>query len=101
LTTSLKVGDKVLGCLYAGSHVVADTGSAPCHELVRNTSGENVFLLLVDKPWFLTEGKTSCCAHHTFLLEFHSTLRINTPSSTPLSAVCNGENEANYRGAAW
>jgi hypothetical protein len=20
-----------------------------------------------DKPWFLTEGKTCCCAHHTFL----------------------------------
>ncbi len=57
LTTSLKVGDKVLGCLCAGLHVAADAGSAPCHELVRNTSGENVFLLLVDKPWFLTEGK--------------------------------------------
>jgi hypothetical protein len=23
-----------------------------------------------DKPWFLTEGKTCCCAHHTFLLGF-------------------------------
>jgi hypothetical protein len=23
-----------------------------------------------DKPWFLTEGKTCWCAHHTFLLEF-------------------------------
>jgi hypothetical protein len=57
LTTSLKVGDKVLGCLCAGLHVAADAGSAPCHELVRNTSGENVFLLLVDKPWFFTEEK--------------------------------------------
>ena len=57
LTTSLKVGDKVLGWLCAGLHVAADAGSAPCHELVRNTSGENIFLLLVDKPWFLTEGK--------------------------------------------
>jgi hypothetical protein len=23
-----------------------------------------------DKPWFLTEGKTCCCAHHIFLLGF-------------------------------
>jgi hypothetical protein len=23
-----------------------------------------------DKPWFLTEGKTCCCAHHMFLLGF-------------------------------
>jgi hypothetical protein len=23
-----------------------------------------------DKPWFLTEEKTCCCAHHTFLLGF-------------------------------
>src|SRR3954464_5799082 len=22
------------------------------------------------KPWFITEGKSCCCAHHTFLLRF-------------------------------
>jgi hypothetical protein len=24
----------------------------------------------IDKPWFLTEGKTCCCAYHTFCLGF-------------------------------
>jgi hypothetical protein len=28
------------------------------------------FSYWIDKPWFLTEGKTCCCAHHTFLLGF-------------------------------
>jgi hypothetical protein len=28
------------------------------------------FSYWIDKPWFLSEGKTCCCAHHTFLLEF-------------------------------
>jgi hypothetical protein len=27
-------------------------------------------LLLIDKPWFLTEGKACCYAHHTFRLGF-------------------------------
>jgi hypothetical protein len=28
------------------------------------------FSSLNDKPWFLTEGKTCCCAHHTLRLGF-------------------------------
>jgi hypothetical protein len=28
------------------------------------------FSYWIDKPWFLTEGKTYYCAHHTFLLGF-------------------------------
>jgi hypothetical protein len=28
------------------------------------------FFLDMIKPWFLTEGKAWCCAHHTFLLGF-------------------------------
>jgi hypothetical protein len=29
-----------------------------------------VFSYWFDKPWFHNWGKTSCCAHHTFLLKF-------------------------------
>jgi hypothetical protein len=32
--------------------------------------------LLIDKPWFLTEGKACCCAHHTFRLWFPNCLVI-------------------------
>jgi hypothetical protein len=34
------------------------------------------FLLLIDKPLFLTEGKACCCAHHTFRLGFPNCLAI-------------------------
>jgi hypothetical protein len=33
-------------------------------------SGVLSFPLLIDKPWFLTEGKPWCYIHHTFLLGF-------------------------------
>jgi hypothetical protein len=33
-------------------------------------------LLLIDKPWFLSEGKACRCAHHTFRLEFLNCLAI-------------------------
>jgi hypothetical protein len=39
------------------------------------------FSYWIDKPWFLTEGKTCCCTHHTFFLGF-PTGRCFT-SSTP------------------
>jgi hypothetical protein len=35
-----------------------------------------LFLLRIDKPWFLTEGKACCCAHHTFRLGFPNCLAI-------------------------
>jgi hypothetical protein len=34
------------------------------------------FLLRIDQPWFLTEGKACCCAHHTFRLGFPNCLAI-------------------------
>jgi hypothetical protein len=47
------------------------------------------------KPWFLTEGKSCCCIHHTFLLGFPTGWSFNytpptlfwrnQPAITPLS----------------
>jgi hypothetical protein len=54
------------------------------------------FLLLIDKPWFLTEGKACCCAHHTFRLGFPNCLAIiiiinYTPAIKPFSGAVTGE----------
>jgi hypothetical protein len=53
-------------------------------------------LLLIDKPWFLTEGKACCCAHHTFRLEFPDCLAIiiinYTPAIKELKTLCLQQN---------
>jgi hypothetical protein len=53
------------------------------------------FLLLIDKPWFLTKGKACRCAHHTFHLEFPNCLAIiiinYTPAIKPFSGTIAGE----------
>ena len=45
-----------------------------CPELSRSLQASPSVVLAfsssIDKPWFLTEGKTCCCAHHTFCLGF-------------------------------
>jgi hypothetical protein len=45
-----------------------------CSELSRSLQASPSVVLAfsssIDKPWFLTEGKTCCCAHHTFCLGF-------------------------------
>jgi hypothetical protein len=45
-----------------------------CPELLRSLQASPSVILAfsssIDKPWFLTEGKTCCCAHHTFRLGF-------------------------------
>jgi hypothetical protein len=55
-----------------------------------------LFLLRIDKPWFLTEGKACCCAHHTFRLGFPNCLAIiiiinYTPAIKPFSGAIAGE----------
>jgi hypothetical protein len=48
-----------------------------CPELSRSLQASPSVVLAfsssIDKPWFLTEGKTCCCAHHTFCLGFPTT----------------------------
>jgi hypothetical protein len=44
--------------------------SEPLRSLQASPSVLLAFSSLIDKPWFLTEGKTCCCAHHTFHLGF-------------------------------
>jgi hypothetical protein len=61
-------------------------------------------LLLIDKPWFLTEGKACCCAHHTFRLGFPNWLVIiiinYTLAIKPFSgAVAGEEKEDLYKGS--
>jgi hypothetical protein len=43
-----------------------------CHEASKHHLPKFGFLIptAFGKPWFLTEGKTCYCAHHTFLLGF-------------------------------
>jgi hypothetical protein len=55
-----------------------------------------LFLLRIDKPWFLTEGKAYCCAHHTFRLGFPNCLAIiiiinYTSAIKPFSGAIAGE----------
>jgi hypothetical protein len=37
----------------------------------------------IDKPWFLTEGKTCCYIHHTFLLGFPNWSVIHSITTAP------------------
>jgi hypothetical protein len=68
LTTSSQVGNKVLGCVCAGSMLLlAEDESTsivkrrPCWSAIKPVcitfSRHWLFLLLNDKPWFLIEGK--------------------------------------------
>jgi hypothetical protein len=79
LTTSSQVGNKVLGCVCAGSTLLLANQSldeAPYKlsgavtKLASITFSRLFAPLLIDIPWFLTEGKSCCGIHHTFLLGF-------------------------------
>jgi hypothetical protein len=45
------------------------------------------FSYWIDKPWFLTEGKTFCCIHHTFLLGFPNWPIIHFITTAPSIAI--------------
>jgi hypothetical protein len=45
------------------------------------------FSYWTDKPWFLTEGKTCCYIHHTFLLGFPNWLVIHLIITAPSIAI--------------
>ena len=57
LTTSSQVRDKVLWLCYAGFHVAAGTGSAPCQSLASNTLEVFPCSYWIDNLGFITEGK--------------------------------------------
>jgi hypothetical protein len=48
-----------------------------------------------DKPWFLTEGKTCCCAHHTCLaiiiINYTPAIEELASSSTSIQRTAAGE----------
>jgi hypothetical protein len=48
------------------------------------------FSYWIDKPWFLTEGKTCYCAHHTFLVPNWAVI---LPASSYFSGAVVGEKE--------
>jgi hypothetical protein len=74
-----KLGIKYLVMLCAGSMLllVEDVSTSVVNDALvgvlvgyqASPSGVWLFLDTI-KPWFLTKGKTCCCAHHTFLLGF-------------------------------
>jgi hypothetical protein len=45
------------------------------------------FSYWIDKPWFLTEGKTCCYIHHTFLLGFPNWSVIYFITTAPSIAI--------------
>jgi hypothetical protein len=45
------------------------------------------FSYWIDKPWFLTEGKTCCYIHHTFLLGFPNWPVIHSIITAPSIAI--------------
>jgi hypothetical protein len=49
--------------------------------------------LLIDKPWFLTEGKSCCYIHHTFLLGFPTGWSFTRHQATFSGAVAGEEVE--------
>jgi hypothetical protein len=49
--------------------------------------------LLNNKPWFLTEGKSCCYIHHTFLLGFPTGWSFTTHQATFSGAVAGEEVE--------
>jgi hypothetical protein len=55
--------------------------------------------LLNDKPWFLTEGKSCCYIHHTFLLGFPSGWSFTRHQTIFLGAVAGEEEEDFYEGS--
>src|SRR4051794_10425598 len=68
LTTSLNSWGKVICCLCAGFHVALTPVEAPCHCQLATPSEATPFSYWSIKPWFYYQGKTCCCAHHTFSL---------------------------------
>jgi hypothetical protein len=73
------LGTKYLVVLCAGSALQLARQSldeAPyklslsCHKLASITFSHLSAPLLIDIPWFHTEGKSCCYIHHTFLLGF-------------------------------
>jgi hypothetical protein len=75
-----KLGAKFLVVLCAGSTLLLVQSKAldeapnklsgAVAKLADITFSSLAFFYWIDKPWFLTEGKTCYCAHHTFLLGF-------------------------------
>jgi hypothetical protein len=63
------------------------------------------FSYWIDKPWFLTEGKTYCYIHHAFLLEFpnlpviHSIITAPSMSIKTFSGAVAGEKEDFCKGS--
>jgi hypothetical protein len=84
-----KLGAKFLVVLCAGSTLLLVQSKAldkapdklfgAVAKLACITFWSLAFSYWFDKPWFHNWGKTCCCAHHTFLLGF-STSVIYTPS---------------------
>jgi hypothetical protein len=55
--------------------------------------------LLNDKPWFLTEGKSCCYIHHTFLLGFPTGWSFTRHQAIFSGAVAREEEEDFYEGS--
>jgi hypothetical protein len=57
------------------------------------------FSYWIDKPWFLTEGKTCYCAHHTFLLGF-PTGWLSCPHQAVFLVPLPGKKKTSARGVS-
>jgi hypothetical protein len=57
------------------------------------------FSYWIDKPWFLTEGKTCYCAHHNFLLGF-PTGWLSCPHQAIFLAPLPGKKKTSARGVS-
>jgi hypothetical protein len=57
------------------------------------------FFYWIDKPWFLTKGKTCYCAHHTFLLGF-PTGWLSCPHQAVFLAPLPGKKKTSARGVS-
>ena len=68
LTESL--GQSILVVLCAGSTLLLTPVVRPANSQPATPSEATPFSYWSIKPWFLTEGKLTCCTHHTFLLGF-------------------------------
>jgi hypothetical protein len=94
LTTSSQVGNKVLGCVCAGSMLLlAEDESTriikrrPCWSVIKpvRITFSRIVYSSPDRLnlGFLLREKTCCCAHHTFRLEFPNCLDTIIINYTP------------------
>jgi hypothetical protein len=103
------LGAKFLVVLCAGSTLLLEQSKAldeapyklsrAVAKLADITFSSLAFSYWIDKPWFLTEGKTCYCAHHTFLLGF-PTGWLSCPHQAVFLAPLPGKKKTSARGVS-